>query len=805
MVSRKSLFVLSVGVSIFIAPALSAQLGATGDRIYSPLAAETFHRVAREVSTDAIGEKDPVAEAMAFLIAAVDLDPRATYLYEDMLLIGSQLAEPEPEDLGLFDAVFRKYIAKTSNFEVLRQAVRYMLSTANSRQEREDLLLRLISVVGVNNPMLASELATEYGQLAVEKADFENARKAFGQAYNYNAYNQLAFARLDELFRKDDQTLPPAAYASNLRRVINVNPLNIDAALGFARYCEQVGVYDIAAGAYEYAADLFGYVAPDKDLPASIYLPWVLMSYNTPLLRAKCLDATARIRQSGRFDIRMEAVAGSAAREMGNIELSKDIFDKAGRQAERMLGGKAVSPQVTALELGWFYSFANPNKEQALAWANRAFSADPNAPGTKAIFAHVLAMQGQYDLAGGFVAGIENDQIAQLTKAMIQLSEKKTSEAIDTLKAAVAMDPVSLVAQKAKALLAENGSDYILPTSPEIVRAQLKKEFGEKVISRFRPTRDILSVKLNLGGSDYSYGNEVNADLVITNKSPNPIVVSDSGIFKGNIRVDAVVSGDIIQEIRQLISKKAVPSLPIEPGQYASIPLNLMTGKLRRLLLTFPQASVEVEFTVYLDPVLDATGEPTNSLKGIKPIRNVVKREGVNLTRQYFMQRLDTLTGGQEGQKNRAVQLFAGLLVERDFMSRSGSLYHYIRVERPILVDAVKRGLTDDNWKVKIQAMEALGLLSGSWDYELTRAVSSNLSDDHWPVRMMALYTLSKSPGEAFEQVLDWSAKYDSQWHVRRLAIALGGQGTPSLTEEPGDKGPNAAASGANAGNDATK
>ncbi len=803
MVSKKSLFVLSVGVSIFLVPSLLAQRSPRGERIYSPLTAETFHRIAREVSTDAISEKDGAAEAIAFLNAAMDLDPRATYLYEDMLLLGSQSAKVE--DFGRFYGVFRKYMAKTSNFEVLRQAVRYLLSTADTREEREGLLVRLIAVARVKNPVLASELSAEYGQLAVEKADFENARKSFEQAHYYNKYNQLAFARFDELLRKDDQALTPAAYASNFRRAIDINPLSMDAAFAFARYCEQVGVYDVAAGAYNYAADLFEHLSPDRNMPASIYLPWALMSYNTPRLRTKCLDAAARIRQSGRFDIRMEGLAGSAAREMGNIELSKEIFQKAGRQAAQMLGTEAVAPQVTALQLGWFYSFANPNNEQALAWANRAFSADPNAPGAKAIFAHVLAMHGQYDLAGEFVAGIENDQIAQLTKAMIQLSEKKTSEAIETLKGAVAMDPVSLVAQKAKALLAENGSDYILPTSPEITRAQLKKEFGEKIISRFRPARNIFSVKLNLGGSDFSYGNEFDADLIITNKSPNPIIISDAGMFKGNIRVDAVVSGDIIQEIRQLISKKAVPSLPIEPGHYASIPLELMTGSLRRLLLSFPQASVEVEFIVYLDPVLDAAGEPNNSFKDIEPIRNVVKREGVNLTRQYFMQRLDTLAHGQEGQKNRAVQLFAGLLVERDFMARSGSLYRYIRVERPILLDAVKRGLTDANWKVKVQAMEALGLLSGSLDYELTRAVSSNLSDDHWPVRMIALYTLSKSPGDGFGQVLDWSAKYDLQGHVRSLAIALGGRGTPSPTENPGDNGSNASASGADAGNDATE
>ena len=784
MVSKKCLFVLSVGVSIFLAPGLFAQPGTGGERVYSPLTAETFHRIAREVSSNAISEKDAAAEAMVFLDAAMELDPRATYVYEDMLALGSQSAEAE--DFGRVYSVFGRYISRTSNFEVLRQAVRYMLLTADSREQREQLLLRLISISVKVNPVLTSELMAEHGQLAIEKGDFKNARTSFEQAYFYNKYNQLAFARIEELLGKEGQALPPAAYAINLRRAISINPLSIEAALGFARYCEEVGVYDVAAEAYEYAADLFEYLSSEVDLPASIYLPWSLMSYNAPMLRVKCLDAAARVRQSGRFDIRMEGLAGIAAGEMGNIELSENIFEKAGRQAAQMLGSGAVAPQVTALQLGWFYSFANPNNERALAWANRAFSADPNTPGTKAVFAHVLASHGQYDLAGEFVAGIENDQIAELTKAMVQLSEKKTDEAIETLKAAVAMDPASLVAQRAKTLLAENGSAFILSTSPEMVGAQLKKEFGEKVISRFRPASDIISVKLNLGGSEFSFGSDFDADLVITNKSANPIIVSDQSIFSGNVRVDAVVSGDIKQTIRQLVSKKTVPSVPIEPGHYASFPLDLMTGALRRLLLAFPQASVEVEFIVYLDPVLDASGEPTNALKDFEPVRNIVKRQGIDLTRQFLMQRLDTLAHGQEGQRNRAAELFAGLLAERDFIARSGPLYRYIRVQRPILVDAVKRGLADESWKVKIQAMGALTLFSGSMDYELTRAISSNLSDDHWPVRMMALYTLSKSPGNGFGQVIDWSAKYDSHQLVRNMAIALGGQGPPVPTEKPG-------------------
>jgi len=774
MVSKKSLSVFLAGLSVAFATALSAAQTMQEGRIYSPITAGIFHKVGRELASGAVDEDNSIARAMVFLNAAAKLDTRTDYLYEDLLLVGSQSAGAG--DYAMVSRVLVEYADKTSNFDVVRKAVRFLLSSANSRQDRENLLLKLFADVREKNGALASELLTEYGRLAEEKADIETARNSYEQAYYYNNYNQLA---------KEGKALEPAVYAGHLRRAVDINPLSLDAAFAFAQYCERIGVYDVAAAAYEYTADLFEYLTPEKEMPASIYLPWALTSYNTPRLRAKCLDIAARIRRSGRFDIRIEALAGSAAREMGNKQLSEQIFDKAARRAAEMLGSGTTAPQVTALQLSWFHAFAPSNREEALAWANRAFSTDSDSPDAKAIFAYALTMQGQFDLAGEYIAGLDNNQIARLTKAVVQLSQGKKTEAIETLKSAVGMDPVSLAAQKAKALLAENGSAYIFPASPEVIRARLDKEFGDRVVSPFRPARDILSLKLNLAGSEFSYDSDIEAELVITNKSPNPIIISEDGMFKGNIRVDAVVRGDLTQTIERLVSTKAVPGLPVEPGHYASIPLDLMTGPLRRLLLAFPQASVEIEFTVYLDPVVDADGKPANTLKDIPPVRSVITRDGVNLTRQYLIQRLDTLAHGQEGQRGRAARLFAGLLAERDYMARSGAMYRYNRVERPILLDAVRRGLLDESWKVRIQTMDAVGLLPGPADYQLTRAVSASLSHEQWPARLMALYTLSNSPGEGFDKVLDWSAEHDSSTSVRAMAVALGAKAT---TNKPAAK-----------------
>jgi len=221
--------------------------------------------------------------------------------------------------------------------------------------------------------------------------------------------------------------------------------------------------------------------------------------------------------------------------------------------------------------------------------------------------------------------------------------------------------------------------------------------------------------------------------------------------------------------------------MPIEPGEHASFPLDLMTGRLREILASFPQASVDIVFTAYLDPLVDAAGLVRNRLSDVPPVRTTVKRQGVVLTRDFLMQRLDALARGQEGQKMRAAELFAGLLVEQDHMTSAGPVYRYVKVERPVLVDAVKRCLADDNWRVRIETMKAL-TFTGKLDYELMRVMSGNLNDERWPVRIMAMYMLSKFQNSQFAQVLDWAAEYDPEKIVRDMATALGGRQSQKKT-----------------------
>jgi tetratricopeptide (TPR) repeat protein len=771
MVKGRSALTL-FAVVLFGASFAYAQQAAQSERLFSPLTADTFHNMARRLYTSNPGDEKSAQTAMVFLNAAMELNPRGEDPFEDVLILGSQSDSDENFDLVLKS--LRKYVTETSDFEVLRKAVRYMISTADSRQEREQLLMRLFLIVRRDNALLASELASELAQLAAEKGDDETAKNYYAEAYGYNKYNALAFERYNELLRKDNQGLAAYAYARDLRLAMDINPLDIDRVFVFADYCERIGAYDVSAEAYEYAANLFEYLSPGEELPAAIYLPWLMTNYNTPEPASKCLSIANRLRRSGRFDIRVEALAALAARKSGDVELSKEMLSAAGQKAEDMLRSRTTARGVTEVELGWFYAFAQPTADQALAWANRAFTADPDMPGAKSVFGYALAMNEQFELAESYAVEAQGDQIATLTLAMVQLSKNQKDTAIENLKSAVAMDPLSLAAEKARGLLVANGSEYISPTGGDAAKDELKKEFGERIVPLFRPAKDILSAKLNLGGSEFSYGSDINAQLVVTNNSAGTIVVSDEGIFTGNIRVDAEVTGDISRKFPMLISKKVTPSQPVEPGDYLSIGLDLKTGPLGRLLAAFPQATVEIQFTAYLDPTVDADGSLRNSLGDIEPITNTVKRRRVELTRQYLTQRLDALAGGQEGQKIRACRLFLGLLIEQDFMSESRPLYRYTRVERPILIDAVKRSLADDNWKVRLHAIEALTQFAGKLDSEVTNALAVTINDTHWPVRMAAMYLLSKSQTEGFGRVLEWSAKSDSEPIVRSMAGVLG-------------------------------
>ena len=742
-----------------------------GEELLSQLTAQNFHKLGYELYTSGNVDGRALEEATAFLSGVFTLDPRAEYVYVDILRIAPRLKQMDPKQLLW---AFGKYVDGGSDLEVASTAVQSLLNSQNSRQEREQVLGQLLQIVGNKNAALSSELATQLALLLAEKADTDGALNYLTHAFDANPYNKLAFAKLAELKRNAGEDLPPIFYAQDFRLAIEANPMNIDSGLAFANYAAKLGLYEMASDSYEYCAQLWRYLYPGRPLPSSIYLPWMISNYNTRRGSIKCLEIAASVRRQGGFDLILEGMAARASERVGSGKTDREAI-AAVQRAEGMLSSGSANGNVTAEQIAWFYSLAVPMKDKALAWANRAYSRNSDLPSVNAILAYALVMNEQNDLARDLVSELRNsNQIAALTLGKILLEEGNKSIAIAALKQAVGMDSGSLAADVGRRLLEENGSEYIATFSPDLLMQALRGEFGQRLVPRFSKMDRLMSAKLGLAGSEFSYGSDFDGMLVIRNESKGPMIISDTSLFKGNIQVDAEVKGDIKAYFPGLIRQRVRLSEAVKPGYFASIPLDLMTGPLWEMLRSYPQASLEIEFTAYLDPVTDDRGVVKSSLPNFGPIKAVARRKGEVITQRNLIQRLNILSTGKNGQKVRMSSFFTGLLMEQYAMDGSDPLYRHVSVEPSLLKGAIRKGLEDDSWEVRAHTMSEMVQLPVPLEYDLTKVVSENLSHKQWPVRMMALYLLNKSYGDSFKVVLDRTAEYDKHWMVRNMAISLG-------------------------------
>jgi len=747
---------------------LSARAQVLPDKepLFSPSVGQIFHEIAYELANSKEPTETEAEQAIIFLISTMNLDTRAIYVLPDMIKLIPR--HPERDYSEMAYNFLLNYVDESADLEVVREAVLYLLDRLNSREQREQLLADLLQNIGGKNAVLDSELSTLLGLLMAEKADMETAQFHLMHAINSNKYNKLAFTKLAELA---PEQLEPVMYLEHLRLALGENPLDIEAAYAFAQYAQRLQLYDTAAEAYEYCNQLFSYLYPAQLPPAYIYLPWMICSYNTQRNQHRCLQIASDFRQSGQFDLLLEAIAAKAAVKTGNNQQANQLLQAAEDKALQLIDYERRN--INFEQLAWFYSFASPDADKAIDWANKAYSIEPNSPTAAALLAYALVINGQTDWAKPLIDNYQHNQIADLTLAQIQLSKGQRDPAIKTLKSVIDQDPGSLEAERAKEILTQHGGEYIPPLDQDITLMVLRNSFGQSIVPAFAPPEKIISVQLNLRGSKFSYGSKFGATVAITNNSSEPLVISDDALFTGNIRVDADISGDLNKKIPNLVSVKIRPASPVGSGKSIFIPLRLLTAELRNLLLSYPQASVDIEFTAYIDPVTTDQGI-TNRLHSVKPSKVIVKRPGVQLSGKFLRNRFNSLTKGQHGQKIKTAQLFTGLLAEQQAMANREPLYKFMYADwmQALLKSALLHNLTGDDWAAKVHTMACMSSLSP--DYELINALAENLNDTHWPVRMMAIFLLAKKQDNNFNKVLDWTAKYDSSELVREMAIALG-------------------------------
>lgn len=761
------------------------------EQLSSDSVSRRFFEIAHELAgaNNVTGPK--LEQAIVLLTAAIELDNEAKTARR--LLIELACRRPEPDRSKLVYELLVDYADEFADLDVAETAVAYLLEQMNTREEREKFLEQILDAVG-GNSVLGSALATMLGTLKAEKGDSSTAELFFMQAYKANRYNRQAF---DGLAKLAPEQIGPAVSLERLRLALRENPSDIEAAIAFAGRAEKLQLYETAEAAYQYCADLFRYLYESEAIPARIYLPWAISAYNTKADQAKCLQIARRIRQESGFDLRLEAVAGKAAIKLGDPALAMQIFHKAEEQMQEMLSPRDPSPsaadsppskvsrskQAHLEQFAWFYCFALLRRDEPVHvnWAHEAFAGE-NSPVTSSLLAYALATDNQIEWAKPLIGKDNRNQIADLTQALIHLAESQTAQAIESLYSAIAKDPGSFAAERAREILAEQGKKYTPPNDPNLILASLENAFGQTLAPAFTPPEQVISTKLDIQGDTFPYGSEFTGIVAITNNSSEPFVISDDGLFKGNIRIDAEITGDLSRKIPNLVFTRDRTTFLAAPGRSILVLVRLFTGELRDTLLKHPQATLDIEFTLYIDPVVTQSGKIVNRLTYVKPARTRIRRPGVILTKKRLKEQFQAISTNRSDQKIKTAQLFIGLLLELQAMSEGRPPYRYARADW--VTDMLRSALlhesglllnrADSEWAVKVYTMSEM--LPLSLDYELMGAVAENMNNAKWPVRMMALSLLASSPTSKFGPVLDSTAKRDPSKFVRDMAIALSGQ-----------------------------
>ena len=195
-------------------------------------------------------------------------------------------------------------------------------------------------------------------------------------------------------------------------------------------------------------------------------------------------------------------------------------------------------------QFAWFYCFALLIPDKAVDWANQAFAAK-NTPVTSSLLAYALATDKQMEWAKPLLSKDNRNQIADLTQGLIHLAESQTDQAVDSLMSAIAKDPGSFAAERAKEILAGQGRKYTPPNDPNSILASLENAFGQALAPVFTPPEQVISTKLDIQGDTFPYGREFSGILAITNNSSEPFVVSDEGCSRVTLESTPKSAGDL--------------------------------------------------------------------------------------------------------------------------------------------------------------------------------------------------------------------------------------------------------------------
>ncbi len=738
--------------------------------IYSPQSAAMFYDIACEILEPENVSIQEAREAICMLRAAKELDKSGSSMLRQILEAAS--VDTRTDYSKFVRSQLYRYISSTSNSELALRAVTYLLSQVNQREERENILSSLYQDLGSSNDQFASQISSYLGILASETADFESAAKHFLNAYNKNPYNVTAFEKLSEV-SPDFVTVP--LMAPYLRRKITLDPYSLERALDYADYAYQYSLFTIARDTYEYAAEIYEYQNPDEKIPERLFLPWIMSAYNVEYGESNALKIVNRIRRQGSFNLAVEYI--SIMSEPLSASQRKSRLDTLSETATQMLS--TDHEDITPQSLAYFYIFMDPDRRKAEQMAKRAYAQNSESMDVRALYAYTLFESGDINTAEEMVSPMKDyNQIAAYTSALIQYEKDDVAAYLEELKELIAMEPGSFPAQMAFERLESENSEYIPEHDPYALKEMLESNFSDAVVPEFYKPDDIVSTKVSLKGVEFGYGSDLGLDVIISNNGKQPLVITDSSFFRGDIYMRVKISGDIEGIEPVTIRKRVTPVSPIKPdGGTLNIPIELSTEapRLKSILEDFPQANLDLTFQAYFDPEKDDEGQLVSK---IPMAVTTGRRLGVIMNDNLLEKKLENLRSGQAGQKLNTIELLYGLVAERNAADKYGVMYRHKAISQDILEEAFDITLNnEENWQVRLMMLNVLRKAGDR--FEASDRFSEELQNPRWPVRLLSLYGLTRlsesydaesEEVDEFQKVLNWVYQADEQPLVRHLA-----------------------------------
>jgi len=753
----------------------------------SPLDAERLVILAADtlkpVEMQALGFSDPrlspleidrcLHQACLFLEAALALDPENTEAWRQIypLYMTDRLADPGRAS----QAVSRYVTLHPQDTQPLETWITWRLPQIQDRSGREEFLKQVLAYTQ-NDPVTRSRIFTQLGILAMEKGVYhgnEGAAIYFNQAVTVWQSNDDALARLIQLPPETPgPDAPPNASETQAqilqwqqilrwRSRLHNNPQDGQALLNLIDTLEQFNFPSIASRYYPVALNLLTIFPESKPLEYELRLKQIVNSYTLGDYR-QCISLAQQALQDNPGDILLSGVLIRSFQKLDQQDAAKRWMEKTSRMILDKQASSASPDSSVFLEAAWYFSFIDPQPQQALVLAQSGQNDPEKHPRAQAVLAYAFLLnQRNSEAKQALSEAAPNDPIAVLTKASLELDENNPQAASDSLRSLpsnkwavldLQRDQLQLKIQKAL-----NADSSTSPSTP--VENPLEQHFAE-LLTRFYDDSEFsipldpeksIHCSLRFAKDVFYFNDPIYATVHLVNTGQIELVLGPAAMIDPRVFIMAQVIPVTAGSDSALESSKP-KNIPVTcgylrqtqllaPGQSNSIQFALNIGALRNVLQNHPQQAYRITFQLYLDPVSDGQGGWIGRIPKIQPQPVTVLRQAFRPTAKNLQFPMESLKQTAPEDNLRAAFLLAALVRQTVSDSSPNENAPLPSSVMGILTPLVKNFQRSD---YHIRAWTAAAFQNQPLQV-ITPAINDLmqlLEDPHWFVRFMAIHTL---------------------------------------------------------------